>query len=228
MKSEVTEREKRFAQDPDELFDVLDADGNKTGDVKPRAGVHRDGDWHRAMHLWVVLWEGDTPRIVLQRRGARKDTNPGLVDVSVAGHVRAGETVYSALREAREEIGLEVTADEVEELGSRRCDKSGPGWIDREFQNVFVSHTHTEFAELLPCPAEVDALYAPTLDDAFDLELGIVQSVSALAMDTDANVTTVELTARDFVADPAGYRRVCLATLSVLCAGGPWKPFTLG
>ena len=43
-----------FAQDPAELFDVVRADGTPTGEVKPRAAVHRDGDWHRAVHVWVA------------------------------------------------------------------------------------------------------------------------------------------------------------------------------
>ena len=43
-----------LAQDPDELFDVVDAGGNLTGIVKRRGDVHRDGDWHRAIHVWVI------------------------------------------------------------------------------------------------------------------------------------------------------------------------------
>ena len=39
---------------PDELFDVLDAAGRPTGRAKRRADVHRDGDWHRALHCWVL------------------------------------------------------------------------------------------------------------------------------------------------------------------------------
>ena len=42
------------AQDPGELFDVVRGDGAPTGRIKPRAAVHRDGDWHRAVHVWVT------------------------------------------------------------------------------------------------------------------------------------------------------------------------------
>src|SRR4051812_30424750 len=41
-----------------ELFDLYDADGAPLGLRKERALVHRDGDWHRSLHLWVVLAEG--------------------------------------------------------------------------------------------------------------------------------------------------------------------------
>ena len=87
----------------DELLDVLDDNGNPTGERKPRSAVHLDGDWHRALHLWVVR-EGHL--VVLQRRAADKDLEPLKLDVTVGGHYRAGELFVDVLREAEEEIGL--------------------------------------------------------------------------------------------------------------------------
>lgn len=37
-----------------ELFDVLDSSGHKTGQTKPRHLAHRDGDWHRAVDIWII------------------------------------------------------------------------------------------------------------------------------------------------------------------------------
>lgn len=34
-----------------EYFDVLDENGNKTGIIKLRNEVHRDGDWHKEVHI---------------------------------------------------------------------------------------------------------------------------------------------------------------------------------
>ena len=39
----------------EEEFDVLDAGGRPTGRTKARSAVHRDGDWHAAVHVWVLL-----------------------------------------------------------------------------------------------------------------------------------------------------------------------------
>jgi hypothetical protein len=33
------------------LFDILDSDGRPTGVTKRRGDVHRDGDWHGALHI---------------------------------------------------------------------------------------------------------------------------------------------------------------------------------
>ncbi len=53
----------------DELFDVLDADGRPTGLAKPRGEVHRDGDWHGALHIWVGgIGDDGVPFVLFQRR----------------------------------------------------------------------------------------------------------------------------------------------------------------
>lgn len=57
-----------------ELFDVLDENGHKTGKTKERSQVHRDGDWHRAVNIWVI---NDHDEVLLQKRAAHKDSWPG-------------------------------------------------------------------------------------------------------------------------------------------------------
>src|SRR5437870_920751 len=98
------------AQDPGELFDLCDERGTLLGRSKARARVHRDGDWHRSLHVWVVLAGegagGRGPEVLFQKRSAGKDTWPGRVDVAVTGHFRAGEGTAEALRECDEEVGL--------------------------------------------------------------------------------------------------------------------------
>ena len=92
----------------DELFAVLDANGEPTGRRKRRGDVHRDGDWHGALHIWVGGVDGTVERrsSLFQRRSLTKDTWPGVLDVAVGGHLRAGRRLAEAVREAEEEIGL--------------------------------------------------------------------------------------------------------------------------
>ena len=74
--------------------------------MKARGEVHRDGDWHRSVHIWLVDTEG---RLVLQRRSKFKDTHPGLLDVSCAGHITGADGVLeTSVRELEEELGLSV------------------------------------------------------------------------------------------------------------------------
>jgi len=91
-----------MAQNPDELFDVVDEDDRVTGQA-PRREVHARGWRHRAVHLLVVNRAG---HLFLQKRSNAKDLFPGAWDSSAAGHVGAGEDYAgTAARELEEEIG---------------------------------------------------------------------------------------------------------------------------
>lgn len=57
----------------EEHFDVLQADGTPKGFSKARSHVHRDGDWHRSTHIWVLSSDG---RVLVQKRAVGKDTFP--------------------------------------------------------------------------------------------------------------------------------------------------------
>ncbi|PWA98930.1 NUDIX hydrolase domain-like protein [Artemisia annua] len=54
-----------------------------------RGAVHRDGDYHRAVHVWIFA--ESTQQLLLQKRADCKDSWPGLWDISSAGHVSAGD-----------------------------------------------------------------------------------------------------------------------------------------
>ncbi len=98
--------------DPGELLEVFDADGQATGRARPRAAIHLDGDWHKAFHCWIVRDAGR--EIVLQRRALVKDTYPGCWDAAAAGHWRFGESAEEAAREIAEELGLAVDFGKLE------------------------------------------------------------------------------------------------------------------
>lgn len=215
------------AQDPDEPFDLCDRDGTLLGKVKSRRGVHRDGDWHRALHLWVILRGEGGPRVVLQQRSLAKDTHPGLVDVSVAGHLRAGETEREALREADEEIGLTVRMEDTVRLGHRRIERVVPGGVDREVQTVFATVSDREFATLRPHPEEVAMLYAVSLVDALALETGEREVIDADALDVDGRASTASLRAGDMVPGDGTYRRRCLERLAAHLRGETFPPMRL-
>jgi isopentenyl-diphosphate delta-isomerase type 1 len=126
----------------EEIFDVVDANDQVIGQ-QPRSEVHRLGLRHRAIHLLVFNAKGE---LFLQKRSMKKDCFPGTWDSSVSGHVDAGEEYGAcALRETREEIGLELAAvperlfkiDACEATGQEfvwvyRCEHEGPFQLDPE------------------------------------------------------------------------------------------------
>jgi adenine/guanine phosphoribosyltransferase-like PRPP-binding protein/8-oxo-dGTP pyrophosphatase MutT (NUDIX family) len=70
--------------------------------------AHALGLPHPVVHVLIFKRNGFGERVVLaQRRDEEKELMPGLWDISVGGHVSAGENPYEAgLRECREEVGL--------------------------------------------------------------------------------------------------------------------------
>jgi hypothetical protein len=57
-------------QPPLEKFDIFTSKGVSTGEVKTRGLVHRDQDWHRSVHVWLVDREQQV--VALQKRSPNK------------------------------------------------------------------------------------------------------------------------------------------------------------
>lgn len=140
-----------------ELLDVLTPEGQAAGFAKPKGDVHRDGDWHRAAHVWLVTPDG---HVLLQRRASIKENWPDLWNVSVAGHVAAGESaVEAAIREAYEELGLALAPEELTHLGTLRWHAvlNEGAYIENEFHEVFLAIREIELERLVLDPMEVGA-----------------------------------------------------------------------
>ena len=149
---------------------MLDSNGMAVGRTKPKPDVHRDGDWHRAVHVWIV-----TPdhRILVQRRALVKENNPGLWDVSCAGHISAGESVIdAAIREAYEELGIELDARELEHVASMpaSCVLNFGTYIDNEIHEIFVVRRAVDPAALRLQPEEVDDAKLVSRDELLSLD----------------------------------------------------------
>lgn len=121
----------------DELVDILDVDGNRTGQTALKSEAHKNGWFHAAVHIWFFTSDG---KILIQQRAKNKDTHPLLWDVSVAGHVGAGETIKNAaLREVSEEIGLTITKDDLRDIGVFKAEHKHSEYLrDCEFHHVYL------------------------------------------------------------------------------------------
>jgi isopentenyldiphosphate isomerase len=121
-----------------EWIDILNGDGEPTLERGTKPEVHSLGLWHASAHVWITHPGG---QILMQRRSFQKENDPGLWDVSVAGHLNAGEKpIEAALRETKEEIGLDLTAADLHDLDRRfRVERflNEGAYIDREWQYLF-------------------------------------------------------------------------------------------
>lgn len=145
----------------EEYFDILDEQGNKTGITKPRVYVHRDGDWHRAEHIWII---NDNKDILLQRRCPTKDSDPNMLDISCAGHLVAGdEPIDGALRELEEELSLIVNKEDLKYITTlKRSPKHNNDFVDNEFDDLYLLKINKKIEELTYQKEEIsEILFVP-------------------------------------------------------------------
>lgn len=121
----------------DERVDILDEQGKPTGESCLKSEAHRNGLLHPTIHVWLYTPDG---RVLIQQRGENKASHPLLWDVSVAGHVSAGEEVITAaIREVEEEVGLTISESNLEPLGTYKAiHKISENFIDAELHHIFL------------------------------------------------------------------------------------------
>lgn len=100
----TTQANNSAGDDPNELFDLIDAHDRVIGRVR-RGEAHRDPmRLHRSVQILVF---GSDGRLLLQRRSRAKDLFPGYYCASASGHVAAGDGYgATAAREVCEELGV--------------------------------------------------------------------------------------------------------------------------
>lgn len=141
----------------DELIDILDEQGNHTGKTCLKSEAHAKGLFHATVHVWLFTSDGN---VLLQKRALTKKVFPGLWDISVAGHIGAGEnTLDAAIREVNEEIGFRLAKEKLYRIGTRKHQVAHPNGIqDNEFHQVFMAELTVPIARLKIDLYEVAAL----------------------------------------------------------------------
>ena len=203
----------------DELLDILDESGLPTGQVVPKSEAHRLGLWHRCFHCWICGSDPGGSYLLLQRRAATKDTWPGYLDVTAAGHLAAGEKTLDGLREVEEELGLLIKPERLVPLGTRRVEQEIPGGCDRELHEVFLVFDVTPQGNLRLQKEEVEAVFRLELDDVEAL----YENGSAPAREyAEGRTSATRIHLAEFVPKEEGYlRRVAEAARRHLSGAPP-------
>ncbi|APU09026.1 NUDIX domain-containing protein [Cellulophaga lytica] len=158
----------------DELVDILDFKGKKTGKTALKSEAHKNGWFHQTTHIWFYTKKKE---ILLQQRSKNKDIFPLLWDVSVAGHIGAGEDIInSALREIEEEIGITIQKTDLQKIGCfKSIQKHTDYLIDCEFHHTFICKLKTDLNSLTKQDNEVEDLELKLISD-FKIELSNIET----------------------------------------------------
>ena len=120
----------------EEKFDVLNELGEFTGEIATRDECHSKGLWHRAVYGFII---DKNYNVLLQKRSSNKKLWPNKWDVTVGGHLNAGEIGRQALRrECKEELGLDINDDEIKFIVCTRSVYNKNGYINNHYDECYL------------------------------------------------------------------------------------------
>ncbi|MFT4343805.1 MAG: NUDIX hydrolase [Candidatus Woesearchaeota archaeon] len=130
-----------------EIIAVVDENDFVIG-KKDRLQVHKDGDLHREVCLFLFDLSGN---LLLT---CAADTKKW--DCSVAGHISWNESCEDGIiREAKEELGLDICVNELTKVGCIRHSETRADQLNNRFITVFRVKKEISLDDLKPANGEV-------------------------------------------------------------------------
>jgi len=96
-----------------ELWDLYDAQGNRTGKTMVRGEEVPAGFYHLAVHIWPMNSRGE---FLIQRRSPTVQWKPNLWAVTGGSAISGEDALTAARRELREEIGYDASPNELQQI----------------------------------------------------------------------------------------------------------------
>jgi isopentenyl-diphosphate delta-isomerase len=129
-------------------IDILDEQGNPTGETAHIYEIHEKGYWHATANVYVVNSKNE---VLLQKRSAGMRVFPNMWTLSAGGHVRAKQNPRgAAIEEVYGELGIQVTDSELIPLRQTRKNEvllEGKNF-DKEFHYNFLVKKDFEISEV--------------------------------------------------------------------------------
>lgn len=120
----------------EEMFDILNENGEYTGKVESRAKCHKEGLYHKAVAVWII---NSKQQVLLQKRSPNKRMWPNTWDVTAGGHVLTGEFGFEAIiREIKEEIGIDIDKQCITFIGSVISTNIKGDIVNKHFNEFYI------------------------------------------------------------------------------------------
>ncbi|KKQ06324.1 MAG: hypothetical protein US16_C0019G0020 [Candidatus Moranbacteria bacterium GW2011_GWE2_36_40] len=98
----------------EEYLDIVDENGNLTGEKELRSVCHEKGLWHNVAVAYFYRFENNKLELLVHLRSKFKEQNPSKWAMRFGGHVEAGSTKEeTVVKEIREETGIKITLEEL-------------------------------------------------------------------------------------------------------------------
>ncbi len=139
----------------EEYLDILDERGEKIGQQRSYIDAHKEGLIHKIAHVWIL---NSKKELLIQKRSHDRSAHPDYWDISVAGHVSAGQTsLEAAQRETEEELGLVFPLEAFKYLFTteEHIVLNQGTYINNEFQDVFLVRSDVTSSDIKLSDGEV-------------------------------------------------------------------------
>ena len=131
-----------------ELWDVLDENGQVTGRVHERGKPMNQGEYHLEVHVCIMNDKGE---YLISQRSPNK-TNPNLWECTGGNAVAGDDSLTTALKEVREELGVNLDPENGRLIRQHvPCGEPGcNGLVD-----VWLFQQNVDISTLILAPDEI-------------------------------------------------------------------------
>lgn len=118
-----------------EFIDIYNDLGQKSDIIIDKNEAHKKALIHKGVCVWII---NSNNEILLQTRSSSV-MFPNMLDISFSGHIKAGESpIEAAVREGKEELGIDVEINKLKYLFSCREYGGIDGYFENEIDDVFI------------------------------------------------------------------------------------------
>lgn len=130
--------------------------------------AHELGLWHEVVGALMI--NPSTNEVFFQLKNHKHNgvNDKDLLEITVGGHLQAGEDIKGIVREVKEETGLSVSFDDIIQSGNRKCYIDN-NMIIREFQHYFLLPMNVDLDNLNPQDDEVIGFVKLNIDGAINV-----------------------------------------------------------
>lgn len=131
-----------------EFWDILDGYGNKTGKIIQRGKTMGENEYHLIVNVWIKNKNGE---FLITKRTPNKKIFPNMWETTCGAAVIGEDSLQTALREAKEEIGIGLSPTNGKRLFRlKRQYNDFPDFID-----VWMFKEEVDITEIIYQPEEV-------------------------------------------------------------------------
>ncbi|EKE19831.1 MAG: Isopentenyldiphosphate isomerase [uncultured bacterium] len=98
----------------EEYLDIVDENGNLTGEKELRSVCHEKGFTHRVAVVYFYRIKNNSIKLLVHLRSKFKEQNPDKWALRFGGHVESGSTIEETIiKEIKEEVGFNISLNHL-------------------------------------------------------------------------------------------------------------------